>query len=447
MKKPLQTQWDFGQPVPETAPQRKVLSVAELTSKVRNLLETNIGHAWVSGEITNFRLQTSGHAYFTLKDLYAQVNCVLFKADARAVDRSLLKDGETIVLHGEMTVYEPRGQYQLRVIAVELQGVGKLQAAFERLKAKLNAEGLFAPQRKRPLPRYPTRIGLVTSLDGAALRDVLHVVERRQPSLEIYVAPCRVQGPDAAREIARSLKLLNDWSAANPARRLDLILLTRGGGSLEDLWAFNEELTARAIAASELPVVSAVGHEIDITISDFVADLRAATPSAAAEQITEGAVASRQLLAEAHNRIRRLIYQQVDGSRAELEQARRELERRQPARILRERQQRLDDLRVSMERCVNAGLRNAREQFRNAGLRQLQQLVQASLKRARHQANALESQLRLLSPQQTLNRGYSITTDASTGAILRDGAKIKPGQIIRTRVARGEIDSEVIQPK
>ena len=198
-----------------------------------------------------------------------------------------------MILRGELTVYEPRGQYQMRVMAVELQGLGALQAAFEKLKQKLSAEGLFAPERKRPLPRYPQRIGLVTSPTGAAIRDVLHVIQRRNPALELILAPCRVQGEGAAAEIAGAIRLLNEFHASQAAlgqgqQALDLILVTRGGGSLEDLWAFNEEIVARAIFDSALPVVSAVGHEIDFTISDFVADLRAATPSAAAEVITEG---------------------------------------------------------------------------------------------------------------------------------------------------------------
>lgn len=463
MPKPLQTQWDFGAPAASAAPERRVFSVAELTSKVRTLLEANIGYAWVSGEVTNFRLQTSGHAYFTLKDLYAQIQCVLFKADARSIDRALLKDGQKLILQGEMTVYEPRGQYQLRVVAVELEGEGKLRAAFERLKQKLSAEGLFAPERKRSIPKCPARIGIVTSLDGAAVRDVLHVIERRQPGLEIFLAPARVQGSGAAQEIARGLRLLNDWSAANARQALDLILITRGGGSLEDLWAFNEEELARAIAKSSLPVISAVGHEIDFTISDFVADLRAATPSAAAELITEGAFSSRQALIDLESRMRRIARAKLQRCAEGMDVARRDLERRRPARILRDRQQRLDDARETMERCAVAALDNAREGFRHAAERLLrlrltdrlrrekQNLAQierdlrqrsaAQLRSARQEIAALKSQLRLLGPQQTLNRGYSITMDAESGAILRDPSKLPTGARLRTRLAKGEMTS------
>ena len=316
MPKPFKSQWEFGELFPPEQ-LRKVLSVTELTWQIKRLLEEKVGEVWVTGEVTNLRSQSSGHIYFTLKDADAQLSCVLFRGEPQ-VDRSLLQDGRKVTLRGEVTVYEPRGQYQLRVTKVELQGIGALQVAFEKLKQKLKAEGLFATERKRPLPRYPQRIGLVTSPTGAAIRDVLHVVERRNPSLEIILAPCRVQGEGAAMEIAQAIRLLNEFDAAQSAigdRRLaiDLILVTRGGGSLEDLWAFNEEVVARAIFESALPVVSAVGHEIDFTISDFVADLRAATPSAAAEIITEGVFASCQFVSEAAARIRQLARQPNGG--------------------------------------------------------------------------------------------------------------------------------------
>ena len=215
MARPVKSQWEFGELFPRE-PTRKVLSVTELTWQIKRLLEQQVGEIWVTGEVTNLRLQSSGHIYFTLKDAGAQLNCVLFRGEAQ-VDRSLLQDGRKVTLQGEVTVYEPRGQYQLRVTKVELQGIGALQAAFEKLKQKLKAEGLFAPERKRPLPRYPQRIGLVTSPTGAAIRDVLHVVERRNPALEIILAPCRVQGEGAAEEIAAAIRLLNEFNAAQLA--------------------------------------------------------------------------------------------------------------------------------------------------------------------------------------------------------------------------------------
>ncbi len=247
MGKQIKSQWDFGELFPpETT--RRVLTVTELTGQIKRLLEQQVGAVWVSGEITNLRLQSSGHCYFTLKDAGAQLNCVLFRGEATAA-RALLQDGRKVLLQGDLTVYEPRGQYQLLVHAVELQGVGALQIAFEKLKQKLAEDGLFAPERKRPLPRFPQRIGLVTSPTGAAIRDVLHVVQRRNPALEIILAPCRVQGDGAATEIAAAIRMLNEYNAAlrPPHSALDLILVTRGGGSLEDLWAFNEEVVARAI--------------------------------------------------------------------------------------------------------------------------------------------------------------------------------------------------------
>src|SRR5262245_50814003 len=276
MSKQTKSQWDFGELFP-TEQIRRVLSVSELTTQVRRLVEQEIGEVWVSGEVTNFRLQSSGHIYFTLKDASAQLQCVLFRDEARA-SRGLAQDGQRVILHGDLTVYEPRGQYQLRVLEVELQGIGALQLAYEKLKLKLQAEGLFAAERKRHIPRYPQRIGLVTSPTGAAIRDVLHVIQRRQPSLAIILAPCRVQGEGAAQEIAAAIRLLNTWATAQrrvqgrvsserpnalvPQRPapcclpLDLILVTRGGGSLEDLWAFNEEIVAHAIFESNLPVIS-----------------------------------------------------------------------------------------------------------------------------------------------------------------------------------------------
>lgn len=460
MKKVLQTQWDFGA-APQ--PERKVFSVAELTAKVRTLVEKEVGVVWVTGEITNFRAQASGHCYFALKDIYAQVSCVLFKQDARGIERDALTDGAKVVIRGEMTVYEPRGQYQLRVLAVEIQGQGNLQAAFERLKKKLQGEGLFAPERKRALPKFSRRIGIATSLTGAALQDVLHVIERRQRGLEIVVAPCRVQGMGAEVEIAQAVRWLNEWSEQR--EKLDLILVTRGGGSLEDLWAFNEESLARAIAASKLPIVSAVGHEIDFTICDFVADLRAATPSAAAELITEGAVASQARVREAALRLRRRALEKLAFVRDEIDWAKRTLEKKQPSRVLRERQQQVDEWRESLERCVAAHLRTARdgwrvgrERFRRLKLRAriererrevensrglLRRKARENLKERAAKIKSLATQLRLLSPQKTLDRGYSITTDAESGAVLRDPGAVKKGQGIRTRLAKGNVDSKV----
>ncbi len=469
MPKPVKSQWDFGELfAPQSlAAQRKVLSVTELTWQIKRLLEQQVGEIWVSGEVTNFRLQSSGHAYFTLKDAGAQLSCVLFRGE-KGADRSLLEDGRKVTLQGDVTVYEPRGQYQLRVTKVEAQGIGALQIAFEKLKQKLKAEGLFAAERKRPLPRYPQRIGLVTSPTGAAIRDVLHVVERRNPALEIILAPCRVQGEGAAGEIAAAIRLLNEFNAiqspiADGQSAIDLILVTRGGGSLEDLWAFNEEVVARAIFESALPVVSAVGHEIDFTISDFVADLRAATPSAAAEIITEGVFASSQFVSEAAPRLGQLARQQIEDKRYVLAQAGQRLARVHPRRRLDEWLQRLDDMESSLWRCVKQAAREQRLAWRNLAERllrvrpalllgrkreaclqverRLHQRARYHLDTTRNRLRALEARLRLLGPEQVLARGYSITTDAATGKVLREAKVVRAGQRLKTRLKTGEVFS------
>ncbi len=449
------SQWDFGELFP-TEQTRQVLSVSDLTSQIRRLLEQRVGAVWVGGEVSNLRAQSSGHIYFTLKDAGAQLSCVCFR-DAARESRALLADGQQVILQGDVTVYEVRGQYQLVVRQIELRGVGALQIQFEKLKQKLTAEGLFAPERKRPLPKYPQRIGLVTSPTGAAIRDVLHVVQRRNPGLEIILAPCRVQGQGAAEEIADAIHLLNELQskAQSPKPKvtasetaldfghetLDLILITRGGGSLEDLWAFNEEVVARAIFESAIPIVSAVGHEIDFTIADFVADVRAATPSAAAEIITEGVFASREFVA---NLMRRMA-------------------QAHPRRRLNEHLQRLDDLQTGLLRQTKQGVRERQIVCRNLATRlrqvrpkqflkqrrealkttqkRLRELARVQFKNCKNTCTATEARLRLLGPEQVLSRGYSITMDAVTGKVLRDAAQVKSGQRLKTRLKKGEVSS------
>src|SRR5215831_14299789 len=260
----------------------KVFTVSELTRRIRGTLEAKFGSVWVQGEISNYKLHPSGHQYFTLKDQRAQISCVIWR-DTMVPPRQALVDGAQVQVYGTVTVFETRGQYQLNVQILQPRGVGLLQAKFEALKRKLEAEGLFLQERKRPLPKFPRRIGIVTSPTGAAIRDMLNVLRRRAPWLQILINPVRVQGSGAAQEIAVAIREL---AASNEAfAPVDLIVVTRGGGSIEDLWEFNEEILARAIFNSGVPVVSAVGHEIDFTICDFVADLRAPTPSAAAELI------------------------------------------------------------------------------------------------------------------------------------------------------------------
>src|SRR5437867_958097 len=486
MPKLVKSQWDFGELFPPESPgaPRKILSVTELTGQIRRLLEKQVGVIWVMGEITNLKIQNSGHIYFTLKDAGAQLSCILFRGELQ-VDRALLQDGRKITVQGELTVYEPRGQYQLRVLSVELQGIGALQVAFEKLKQKLNAEGLFAPERKRPPPRYPQRIGLVTSPTGAAIRDVLHVIRRRNPGLEIIFVPCRVQGDGAAEEIAAAIRLLNEFVHAveplnrssvqasagstiqplNDSTRLDLILLTRGGGSLEDLWAFNEEVVARAIFESAIPVVSAVGHEIDFTISDFVADARAATPSAAAEIITEGVFASRQFVTEAPGWMTQRIHRRLEREAENFSQWRQRLTRLHPRRRLNEKLQLLDDLQTGLWRSVKQRCREFHVRWQNSHqrllrvraaqllergrqnlrdlVRRLREQISQRLNRLRNRFDTLEARRRLLSPVSVLERGYSITSDAATGKVIRDAAEVSQGQALKTRLKNGQIRSVV----
>jgi exodeoxyribonuclease VII large subunit len=440
---------------------RDVLTVSELTTRVKRALETRVGLVWVEGEITNLRLQTSGHCYFTIKDESTQLSCVLFRG-TRALQRELMEDGQKVVLHGDLTVYEPRGQYQLIVQKVELQGVGELQAKFEKLKLKLRAEGLFDPEAKRELPNYPQCMGIVTSLSGAALRDVLHVIRRRQPSLQIVLVASRVQGQGAEDEIAMGIQKLNRRSERQP---LDLILITRGGGSLEDLWAFNEETLARAIFTSKIPVVSAVGHEIDFTISDFVADVRAATPSAAAEIITAGAVALRETLTDTGGRLGRLMNRRHKYLLDRLGTVSHRLLRCHPRRNLQVRMQRVDGLHDDLlhasrslwksgELCWR-GLaeRLLRVQPKLTLKRRSERLVQLTQRLQEHaihrRENAIQGvarladRLRLLGPENVLARGYSITQDALTGRVIRSPKGVKRGQSIHTRVVGGGIDSTV----
>ncbi len=463
MSKPVKSQWNFGELFP-TEQTRRVLSVSELTTQVKRLLEKQIGSLWVSGEISNLRAQSSGHIYFTLKDAGSQLSCVLFRQES-VPQRDLLQDGQKVLVQGEVTVYEARGQYQLLVRAVELQGVGVLQLKFEQLKQRLAAEGLFAAERKRPLPAYPQRIGLITSPTGAAIRDVLHVIQRRHPGLEIILVPCRVQGEGAAAEISKAIHLLNEFSSALrvPHSGLDLILITRGGGSLEDLWAFNEEALARAIFESTIPVVSAVGHEIDFTIADFVADLRAATPSAAAEFITEGVFASRQFVAEAAAVMNFRVRQRLAREQEDFQSVTQRMLRAHPRRRLDEQSQRLDDLQSSLLRSTKQHVRGQRVVWQNLAtrllrvrpgellqqrrdelhlaVRQLRELGRHQLANARNHLATPAARLRLLGPEQVVRRGYSITMDAATGEILSEAKRVKAGQRLRTRLKVGEIIS------
>ena len=416
----------------------KVFTVSELTRSIRGTLETKFGAVWVQGEISNYKLHPSGHQYFTLKDQRAQIACVIWR-DASAPPRQPLVDGTQVQAYGTVTVFEARGQYQLNVQILQPRGVGLLQAKFEALKRRLEAEGLFAPERKRPLPKFPRRIGIVTSPTGAAIRDMLNVLRRRAPWLEILINPVRVQGTGAAQEIAVAI---HELALPNQAfAPVDLIVVTRGGGSIEDLWEFNEEIVARAIFHSSTPIVSAIGHEIDFTISDFVADLRAPTPSAAAEVIVPDVVdlqrqvdsctraLGRQLLNRARDAQQRLdhareilqrcLAHKIDGYKRGLHHIMRALQVRSPVRELTMRHNRFADLHRRLIACPGRLLENARHRFRH-----------------------IEEILRVLGPEATLRRGYSITTN-ERGKIIRTIAGVRPQMKIRTRVSDGEFSSEV----
>ena len=417
----------------------KVLTVFELTRSIRGTLETKFRAVWVQGEISNYKLHPSGHQYFTLKDQRAQIACVIWR-DTVLPPRQPLVDGSQIQVYGIVTVFEARGQYQLNVQILQPRGVGVLQAKFEALKRKLEAEGLFAAERKRPLPKFPRRIGIVTSPSGAAIRDMLNVLRRRAPWLQILINPVRVQGSGAAQEIAVAIReLALPKEAFAP---LDLIVVTRGGGSIEDLWEFNEEIVARAIFNSTVPIVSAVGHEIDFTICDFVADLRAPTPSAAAELIVPDIID---------------LQRRVDGCTRALS--------RQLLDRIRDAQQRLDHARETLQRCLAhkidsykrgllhiTGALQARSPARELIMRQnrfadLQRRLVACpgrlLETVRHRFQHMEGILRVLGPDATLRRGYSITMN-ERGKIIRTIAAVRPKMKIRTRVNDGEFGSEIL---
>ncbi|MEE2941810.1 MAG: exodeoxyribonuclease VII large subunit [Verrucomicrobiota bacterium] len=464
MSREQQSLWDFSGS-PDVGKTRRVYGVSELNREVKGLLEKRLGTVWVVGQVTGLRQQASGHIYFSIKDEGGQLSCALFRG-VDAEKHSLLEDGVQLVLQAKVTVFEPRGQYQLIVRKLELQGQGELQVRFEKLKHKLKSEGLFESERKRPLPSFPARLGLVTSPTGAAIRDVLHVVQRRNPSLQIVLGPCRVQGDGAAVEMAKAIQQLNLWSAGQvDGKALDLILLTRGGGSLEDLWAFNEEVLARAVHQSELPVVSAVGHEIDFLITDFVGDVRASTPSVAAELITQDVFASRGSLGDAAIQLSRLVKRRVSLDKRNLLALSHRLGRAHPRRALDDSYQRLGNQYDDLNRLTREGVAIRRASLslarqRLASLRPAALLLQRreQLTWLQHrlddvQRHKLEehcarfrgvlSRLELLSPKAVLSRGYSITCDAKTGAVLRDARKAKSGQVLRTQLHNGDISSTV----
>jgi len=416
----------------------KVLSVSELTRSIRGTLETKFRAVWVQGEISNYKLHPSGHQYFTLKDARAQIACVIFRNTMPPL-RQPLADGAQVQVYGQVSVFEVRGQYQLSVQILQPRGLGLLQAKFEALKRKLEAEGLFAAERKRPLPKFPRRIGIVTSPSGAAIRDMLNVLRRRAPWLQILISPVRVQGTGAAQEIAVAVREL---TAPNDAfAPLDLIVVARGGGSMEDLWEFNEEIVARTIADVSVPIVSAIGHEIDFTICDFTADLRAPTPSAAAELIVPDIVDLRRRIDGYERAVGRELLERLRDAQQQIDAGRETLRRCLAHKIDNYKRGLLHIARALQARSPARELLMRRDRFVDLHRRFIASRVRA-VENAKRRFAQIEGILRVLGPDATLRRGYSITTD-DRGEVIRTVAAVHPRMKIRTRVSDGEFGSDV----
>jgi len=434
--------------------QRRAMSVSELTALVKILIEGQFLDVWVEGEVSNFRRHSSGHWYFTLKDEGAMLRAASFRMQNRLI-RLTPEDGITVRARGRLSLYEARGEYQLLVEHLEPVGAGALQLAFEQLRARLAAEGIFDPERKRPLPLLPRRVGLVTSPTGAALRDMLRVLRRRNESVSIIIAPSRVQGEGAAREIAEAIEALNQYGS------VDVIIIGRGGGSIEDLWCFNEEIVARAIYNSRAPVVSAVGHETDFTLADFVSDLRASTPSAAAEMVTIA-------LDEALSRINGLTESLVHALKYRLLELRNELSDLESSRAflsllsrVRNLSQKCDEAVYSIESSFNAVVKRDRSlseavsaRLRDADIRRamerrsgrlavlttrLTASSDTALNRGGERLAVAAGKLESLSPLGVLGRGFAMAFD-SRGRIIRRADDVRRGERFRLRLSDGEID-------
>jgi len=440
-------------------PRRDIYTVSRLNREARGILESGLPSLWITGELSNLARPGSGHWYFTLKDEDAQVRCCMFRQRNLAV-RTSPRDGLQVLLRARVGLYEARGEFQLVVDHLEEAGEGELRRRFEALKQKLAAEGLFDESRKRAPPRFPRRVGVVTSATGAALRDVLHVLRRRFPAAPVLLYPVPVQGAGAAREIAAMLAL------ADGRAEVDVLLLVRGGGSLEDLWAFNDEGLARAIAGIGLPVITGVGHEVDFTIVDFVADLRAPTPSAAAELAVPDAAAWRDAVGATATRLRSAAERSLGRRGDAMREAVRRLERLHPAQAVRERMQRLDELQARALAAMHRESRSRGERLlrlaaelgaaspasRLAALRQrtthaanrLAPSLGHGLALARGRLQAALQTLHATSPLATLGRGYAIVTRTADGAVLRDPAEAPPGSDIDARLSGGRLRARVL---
>ncbi|NVK43879.1 MAG: exodeoxyribonuclease VII large subunit [Oceanospirillaceae bacterium] len=439
------------------APHTQAFTVSELNRQVRSLLENSFMQIQVQGEISNFVRPSSGHWYFTLKDERAQVRCAMFRNRNQFL-KYRPKDGDQVVLRAKVSLYEGRGEFQLIGEYMEESGIGRLQQAFEELKFRLQREGLFAVDQKLPLPAHPRHLGVVTSPTGAAIHDILSVLKRRFPGLPVTLYPTAVQGDEAAPGIVRALEL------AQRHDECDVLIVGRGGGSLEDLWPFNDERVARAIHACRIPVVSAVGHETDVAISDFVADVRAPTPSAAAELLSPDVRALQQRLDQARRRLRERLRLQIAQGHERVRALQSRL--RHPGDRLRERSQRLDELELRLRQATRRLLQDRHSRLERLQarlvkirperqlLRQRQQLDALRLqleRQMRHllhdrrlRSAALAGQLNAVSPLATLERGYAIVRD-SQGQVIEDASQVAAGDIIETRLARGRLRSQVTE--
>ena len=433
-----------------------MFTVSELTGLLRTSIEEQFSDIWLEGELSNLRAPGSGHVYCTLKDKTSQIRAVLFRSSAVRL-RFALQEGMNVIVRGRLTVYELRGEYQIVLDTVEPKGIGALQLAFEQLKERLAAEGLFDQERKKSIPAFPRTVGVVTSLTGAAIRDILAVLRRRWPPLHILIAPVQVQGESAGRQIAEALAALNDWGS------VDVIIVGRGGGSLEDLWSFNEEIVVRAITASHAPVVSAVGHEIDVTLADFVADLRAPTPSAAAEAVVPVLTEIVERLRELTVRTGQLMFRHCAFERQRLDAGIRGVA---DVRFrLQEAAQRTDDmvdrLREMLQRLLTAGRERVHEVQRDlSGLnpiltikqglatvpqfsKRLEGQMGVILAQHRHRIHATLAQLNTLSPLAILGRGYSILQTVPAGQILHRANDVEVGQELEAQLAIGRLSCTV----
>ena len=415
------------------------ISISDLTSTIRELLEEGIGEVWVAGEISNFRAPGSGHLYFTLKDATATLAAVMFMREARRVGFALA-DGQAVLVRGSITVYEARGQYQIQVAEIRARGQGSLQQRFEELKRKLAAEGLFELDRKRELPEFPEVIGVVTSLQGAVLQDMLNILKRRAPGIRIRVRGVRVQGVGAAEEVAQAIgKFSSDGG-------IDLLVVARGGGSLEDLWAFNEEPVARALAACTVPTISAVGHETDFTIADFVADLRAPTPSAAAELLTRDWAEWREEVATLHTRLERATRLVLGEHRRHLARLASSYALREPRRVVRQWAQRLDALRETLRDSARLALQRRGHELSLLKTQLAAHHPAREITRRREHLAHLEARLRGLGPQGTLDRGYALVLDAQDRP-LTQATKATVGDALKIVLSKGALGTQVSETR